>query len=232
MDRDPRPQPGGRHGSFYGVAGTSTTDVWAVGTQYTRGMQFALTEHWDGTTWSIVSSPPDAGALYSVSAVTPNEAWAVGNYALEHWDGSSWQRISTYPAVIIGVTAISANDVWVVGWKGHHTYATHWDGTSWSEESPSAPAVGRTQLFAVSGSSSGDVWAVGTRRHEGVFRTLTEHWDGHAWTAVRAPTGIEASEFRGVLALTPGESWAVGHAGNRGLAAHWDGTSWSRVPIG
>ena len=119
----------------------------------------------------------------------------------------------------------------MVGWKGHHAYTTHWNGTSWTEVPAATLLAGRNRLFAVSGSSSHDVWAVGTRRHEGVFRTLTEHWDGSTWTVVHAPAGKKTSELRDVNALATGEAWSVGHVGNLGLTARWDGTSWTRVLI-
>jgi hypothetical protein len=58
--------------------GNSASDVWAVG--YTTGPQ-TLTLHWDGTTWTTVSSPNvgSASQLTSVSA-SPGAAivWAAG----------------------------------------------------------------------------------------------------------------------------------------------------------
>jgi hypothetical protein len=90
------------------AAAVSATDVWAVGLttyqtdpdsdQYGR----TLTEHWDGTRWSIVPSPnSDAihidSELSGVSAVSAGDVWAVGGdgpYVL-HWDGKSWSRTIT-----------------------------------------------------------------------------------------------------------------------------------------
>lgn len=55
-----------------------------------------------GSSWSVVSHPgadqPDE-AMFSVAAISPTDAWAVGesthpsgttHRVLEHWDGSQW----------------------------------------------------------------------------------------------------------------------------------------------
>jgi hypothetical protein len=68
-----------------GVAARSAGDVWAVGTRQDRSgaipIDRTLTEHWNGTTWSVVASP-NVGAndnlLNGVSATT-GDVWAVGS---------------------------------------------------------------------------------------------------------------------------------------------------------
>jgi hypothetical protein len=68
-----------------GVAARSATDVWAVGTRQDRSgaipIDRTLTEHWNGTTWSVVASP-NVGAndnlLNGVSAAT-GDVWTVGS---------------------------------------------------------------------------------------------------------------------------------------------------------
>ena len=95
------------------VSGAGPADVWAVG-----GGGFAsdpLVEHWDGQHWTMVSSVGGLGALpWSVVAVSPSDAWLVGQYAtaitvtedrqkvvttrfsplIEHWDGRAWSMVS------------------------------------------------------------------------------------------------------------------------------------------
>lgn len=55
--------------------------MWAVGTVLTKGSaQTTLTEHWDGTKWSIAPSPsprPSAG-LSAVSGLPAGPLFAVG----------------------------------------------------------------------------------------------------------------------------------------------------------
>jgi hypothetical protein len=69
-----------------GVAARSAGDVWAVGTRQDHSgaipIDRTLTEHWNGTTWSVVASP-NVGAndnlLNGVSATT-GDVWAVGSF--------------------------------------------------------------------------------------------------------------------------------------------------------
>src|SRR6266446_3960065 len=78
----PSPNPSPDINYLYGVSAVSSTDVWAVG-YYTppNGGTYTLTEHWNGSQWSAVSSPspgPDVNYLYGVSVVSSTDAWAVG----------------------------------------------------------------------------------------------------------------------------------------------------------
>src|SRR3954454_12436653 len=88
-----------------GVAGISTTDVWAVGSYIDTSSGVAkgqtLTEHWGGTQWSVISSPIVGtlnDTLYGVAAVSSTDVWAVGDSdfgshvqpLIIHWDGSGW----------------------------------------------------------------------------------------------------------------------------------------------
>ena len=48
-------------------------------------------------------------------------------------------------------------------------------------------------VFAASALSRSDVWVVGDQESgNGMFETLAEHWDGHAWSVVPTPDpGVE-----------------------------------------
>ena len=131
------PNPSGLPISYLaGVSASSSNDVWSVGDAlHSDGSNLqTLIEHWNGSSWSIVSSTPPVAAHYSllsgVVAIAANDAWAVGTYdkssgpfltLTEHWDGSSWSVISSptppsiYDTFLNGVTATSASTVWTVG---------------------------------------------------------------------------------------------------------------------
>jgi hypothetical protein len=92
-----------------GLAASSSTDVWAVGTSKAFGRRtpiLPLIEHWNGSTWSIVPSPTlstPSGFLSGVTTLSSTDAWAVGgNYSgvpvVEHWDGTQWSLV-TVPVV-------------------------------------------------------------------------------------------------------------------------------------
>lgn len=125
-----------------GVAGTSASNVWAVGSYSTRSSNKTLVEHWNGHTWKLVASPnPGApGArniLISVVASSAGNAWAVGTSItsarqktlIARWNGRAWKQIpSPSPgrsSELAGVTATSASDVWAVGFSDSQVFATH-----------------------------------------------------------------------------------------------------------
>jgi hypothetical protein len=80
------------------------------------------------------------------------------------------------------------------------------------------------------------VWAVGTYGTLfGVYYTLIEHWNGHAWSIVTSPSPWSAgSMLNGVVDISASDAWAVGvysnnHFTSQTLTEHWNGSSWSVV---
>src|SRR5262249_39614478 len=139
-----------------GVA--SSQDVWAVGASDAANyVRSTLVEHWNGTAWSIVSSPNSGGYDYlsSVAVVSSTDVWAVGSTAAD--DNSPSQ-----------------------------TLVEHWNGTAWSVVSSSGPGTRNNYLAAVAPIAANDVWAVGSYENviNGPYRTLIEHWNGTAWSVV------------------------------------------------
>ncbi len=89
-------------------------------------------------------------------------------------------------------------------------------------------------LFGAASISANDVWAVGDSSTSGVEQTLTLHWNGHTWRAVKsANVPSEQNELLAVAAVSPTDVWAVGDSNTSGveqaLIEHWNGTSWSIV---
>jgi hypothetical protein len=81
----PAMSPGADYNTLQAVAATSATSAWAVGSQRSAlGASFrTLAEHWDGTSWTAVTSPsPGAGDdSFSGLAAVPHGGgfWAVGS---------------------------------------------------------------------------------------------------------------------------------------------------------
>jgi hypothetical protein len=226
-----------------GVTAVSANDVWAVGS----GGNETLVEHWNGATWSIVPSPITLtqAALNGVTAVSANDVWAVGyingntveeglqsDTLIEHWNGSNWSMIPSQNKVpssgayfafntLNAVSAVSADDIWAVGYSEDptpYTVAEHWNGTSWSiVHSPSIGSststrgtdVGFRSVVAI---SANDVWAVGYGDPGGGNTvTLIEHWTGRVWNIAPSPDGHYGQNFlNGVAAVSAGDIWAVG----------------------
>jgi len=66
-----------------GAAVVSASDIWAVGqSQNSSGIPATLIEQWNGTNWTIVTSPaPGSASQLSGASADPasGQAWAVGN---------------------------------------------------------------------------------------------------------------------------------------------------------
>jgi hypothetical protein len=233
---------------LHSVAVVSSNDAWAVG--------YGLIEHWDGANWNLVPSAPGGNPadFRSVTAVASNDVWAVGRRLegdpswnrplVEHWDGSSWTVVpspsgSGVTSQLLGVAAVSANDIWAVGDASApaptyvQTLIEHWDGSSWTIiPSPNVSDSSQNTLTSVAVVSANDIWAVGYFLQSN-WRTLTMHWDGSTWSTVPSPNiGPYGNWLFGVAARASNDVWAVGTANNGGqtLILHWDGTSWSVVP--
>ena len=242
------------------VATVTPSDVWAVGFSLTAsGAHQTLTEHWDGSTWSVVASPNVAPAqeslLAGVAAVSTSDVYAVGNSLsaggyeqtlIEHWNGTAWSIVAspdssaTQDNVLTSVTAISTSDVWGVGYYANagtnQTLIEHWNGAAWTiVASPNTGPAQANVLHSVSQVGSGDVWAVGAYDNAGTSQTLTEHWNGAAWSIVAsANTSPAQSNFLvSASAVSTSDVWTVGYYSSGGisqtLTEHWDGSAWSIV---
>jgi hypothetical protein len=176
-------------------------ECWAVGETVT-GQQRAQTliEEWDGSAWSIVSSPNSGNYndLLGVTCASHGDCWAVGYYSgatnnqtlTEHWNGISWAIVS----------------------------------------SPNTSTAQDNYLTAVACPSASDCLAVGYHANgTSVFQTLTEQWDGNLWTIVSSPnpSGAQDSELWGVTCASAAQCWAAGYYATTGppqtLVETWQG---------
>ena len=229
----PSPNVAGNSSILEAISVVSANDIWAVG--YSSDSSFnnhPLTIHWNGTTWSIVSSPSvNDDILFGVDAVASNDVWAVGRSQSEartltlHWNGSVWSVVpspndSTEDNILFGVAAVASNDVWAVGNAGSlKTLAIHWDGASWSviPTAPLDPNDTNPVLVGIVALSSDNIWTAGqfiVPLEGSVQHTLTENWDGSSWSVVTSPN-VQRSNNRlhGIAATPNGTLWAVGTTG-------------------
>jgi hypothetical protein len=220
--------------TLLGVDALASNHVWAVG--YNHGFHATIVEHWNGAYWAIVPSPPlslgDDYILNAVTAIATDDVWAVGyvqgtsstTTLIEHWNGTEWSIVPSpnpgnYLPHLYGVDAVSANDIWAVGTYSDNygeTYKplfVHWDGISWTHVSGEfVPTY--DVLHDVNVVSATDIWAVGVQADCSLClftHTFVMHWDGTSWTHVYSPDGPrEVNGLGGVVAITPGDVWAVG----------------------
>lgn len=242
------------------VTDLAADNAWAVGDYTdTNGTIALLVEHWDGTSWNIVSAPIPAGTrneLHSITAISATNIWAVGFYLdaqfvqhslTERWNGTQWKIVSNPGnAMLTGVAASTGKDVWAVGstvtprGDAGTAFAMHWDGTAWSVASlPSTIGLG-SSLSSVDVINSTDVWAIGSIFSLAGSSTnaLALHWDGTQWTQSATPTPAKAAQPAsvnpfGIVALSSTNVWAVGtFRGNTNyhtLIMHWNGFEWKVV---
>jgi hypothetical protein len=176
------PNPGGAGcPSFSAVAAVASNDVWAVGNYplYAPGCTVFgnLIEHWDGSSWQIVSTPLGAGSggFLGIVAISTSDVWAVGYHKTNgggkpdtplsaHWDGRRWTLFSTpvlkQSAIFTAVAATSGGQVWAVGELGfpYGLLIERWNGNSWQ-------VVGNGNAGSLTGvafSSPKQGWAVGS----------------------------------------------------------------------
>lgn len=176
--------------TFYGIGGSSVSDIWAVGEAGTVWQN-------DGSSWQARSSGLTAN-FASISAYDLQNVWAVGLAgSLLRYNGSYFAPVNTGASGSLnGVAAITATDVWTVG-SGGQTW--HYLGSNWVQ-ADSKTTMG---LNAVAGLGSNQVWAVGDG---GVIRM----YDGTAWQIVSSGS---SSTLRSVFAVSASEIWAVGDGG-------------------
>ncbi len=228
------PNPGAAGNGLNGVTVLSASNIWAVGSYSNTGnvgSSQTLIEHWDGTTWSVVTSPNVASSgndLVSVSAVSANNIWAVGNSfnnntnsgktLIEHWNGIRWSIVSS-PSVgsflndLTGVVAISSHDIWAVGdslsnTSPAKTLIEHWDGSKWSVISSPNVKSAYNVLNGVAAISSSNIWAAGYYNSS----TFIEHWNGTRWSIASSPNVGSAGNLLNGVTNVPGtrDAWTVG----------------------
>ncbi len=176
--------------------------------------------------WNIVPSPNEPSAnnfLIGVAALSPNDAWAVGNI-IEHWDGTTWSIVPNPVGYgyLSGVTALSTNDVWAVGEYnsskgGISTLVEHWDGTSWSVVPGWNTWRQNNVLYAVTQvPGTKHLWAVGDSYtwRKSFTPALIEDWNGTSWGEGPKENPGLYNHLYGVTAIARDNIWAVGSFSN------------------
>jgi hypothetical protein len=226
------------------VSASGPADAWAVGAEAETGFEQGrpMILHWNGHAWSKVAlrGVPGPGDLFSVSAGSRSNAWALGIGAsgnlLLHWNGRRWRSVG-FPGRAAGdavdVAAAPGGAAWLVGARtdaaGNNTILVErWNGAAWHVV---ATGLGRGVLIAVRVSASGDVWAAGAN---GDDRPLIAHEHRGAWTSFPGPNTQMVND---VLAVSARDVWAVGGfttvtpIGGGAVIGHWNGRRWATVKL-
>jgi hypothetical protein len=202
--------------AFNSVIALAANDVYAVGYKpATNGAVLTLIEHWNGTAWSVVSSPNGnntGNVLTSISANSPTDIWAAGDL--------------TAPGIEV------------------RTLALHFNGSTWSVVPTPNVVHGsnltQNVLTSVVAAGPNDVTAVGFTLANVTELTMVQHWDGVSWKVVPSPnvssTAGSFNTLRGVTAVNRNDLYAVGFFSNSStngqqlrLILHFNGTAWSII---
>ena len=250
------PDPGAQLNDLFGLDVLSTKNAWAVG-DYTGANSIfrTLIVHWNGKVWSRVPSPnqgPGSNYLDSVSAVSPSNIWAVGQYSTQpgsyganktlilHWNGRTWSRVASpspgsFADDLSSVQRVSATNVWAVGlYAGSdirdRSLILHWNGKAWSQVASPNPGRQSDSLSGLSGVNARSLWTTelytNSSGTSGTSQIL--HWNGRTWS--KAAAGPSGSDLVDVTLSSATNGWAVGSdAKGLSLAMRWNGRSWKRV---
>jgi hypothetical protein len=198
----------------------------AVGWYDTGGTAVALIEHYNGTSWSVVTPTLPANTvgakLSGVTCVSASACWASGYLEVTGqprkalvltWNGTSWTvQTSATPsgansAALNGITCTSSSACMAVGQytdgsNVDHALAEEWDGTSWTLRRVPDPASGTDPvLLDVGCSSSSACEAVGYYSSSTPSLVpLAAGWNGSTWglQSVPVPAGTSDNAFIGV----------------------------------
>jgi hypothetical protein len=217
--------------ALYGVWGSSSSDVYAVGSEWT-------VLYYDGVEWDRIetglyeipdpridmeSSPLDG--FWSVWGSSVDDIYAVGmsltrRGVVLHFDGFSWHQIDL-PETDEGqrdlyrcVWGTSADNVFILGAMGR---VYHYDGDTW-ERTDLGQSV---ELGILGGSPDNGVFAAG---HNGMIF----HYDGEEWSQVLE---AEGTRFRGIWGSSSGDVYASGSSYEVGAIFRYNGTKWKRIKI-
>jgi hypothetical protein len=108
------------------VTAVNADDVWAVGSRLSGSTLVPLTLHYDGHTWTPVTTTDRSvasGSLLAIASHGRDDVWAAGVYQtagsrvnhslLEHWNGRRWTRVDATPrgGALTGIAAVGSGAV-------------------------------------------------------------------------------------------------------------------------
>ena len=229
---------------FAGVSCVSSDECVAVGSYYNGSTNLALAEAWNGSAWSIQTTPSVSGVqasvLHGVSCPTGRECTAVGSYSdangtwslAEIWNGSEWSMqqtpipIGSQFSELNAVSCLTAGRCSSVGdytnATGTVTLALASNGSAWSIQATPNPAGSFTSVLdALSCPAAKSCTAVGAASAGAGSMSLAEGWDGSAWTIQIAanPTKTSNSALLGLSCRSSRDCTAVGSYENANQTA-------------
>ncbi|MGH3190868.1 MAG: hypothetical protein ACRDOL_27120, partial [Streptosporangiaceae bacterium] len=179
--------------------------------------------------WSVAGRGRGDLGIDTLAASSPASGWvfASDNTGTGRrpvaWQlaGSAWTPVP-FPGrrdeSVSAATAISPSDAWAFTSDNR---ALHWNGRAWRVIS-GFPDRNLSDASDVAAVSPSDVWLFSGRYPQSGTGHSTWHYNGQAWTRVRAASGLETASV-----VSARDIWAAGGA----TIGHWNGTTWTKVPV-
>ncbi len=220
---------GKKSNSLTGVSCSSTVSCLAVGTSkkaWNEGEVGPLVEGWNGSSWSVKSSPSLPGPPGSLRVSCRSASFCMASGAstgggfTSSWNGTSWTLESSGVGSIEDISCGSTSSCDVISAK----FGQHWNGAGWQEQLPALPDGDQPSLEAISCVGPGICVAVG-------FAYQSRHGDLPV-AEILTPTWAQAPEA--ALPKAPElhlnkiscASATYCMAISSGFASLWDGTKW------
>ena len=250
IQRTPIPLPKWT-GWLSGVSCTSSNSCTAVGGGYSEVARtiVPLAERWNGSSWTIQSTPQpaDARQFFSVSCVSSTACIAVGGDGIavtaERWDGHRWRAQNVHfgdpgerPDELASVSctpgrcaAVGWDNVGVCGGFDDDGYGPSpygslpvlgfWTDRGWSLQRH--PNVGCSNSGGNGGNLLSGVACTSPVACTAVG-TVVYRWDGHRWSI--QPARIGGDDLNAVSCPSTNACTAVGYRIHT-----WNGLHWSNV---
>ena len=183
-------RPSGGGGPSVSAAVFGPDDVWVFGLD-----AGAYAAHYDGRGWAKVRLP---AAPDEVSAVSPDDIWALHGNVAWYWNGGKWTahkipnggrepaRELRQPQRHRAEERLGVADRPRPRLRPAEVDQLHWNGTSWRRAGTGTPA---DLIDSVVPDGSGGLWATGVDINPGGFNRFY-HLTGGRWNEVSPPSGI------------------------------------------
>jgi hypothetical protein len=222
-----------------GVACSSSTVCTGVGHYVnSSGTTVTLAERWNGTEWTVQTTPNPSGAkssdLWAVSCPSATACVATGEYVnssgttvslAEAWNGTEWSVQATpnpsgaTASTLQSVSCSASTSCMAVGFDLNsgtwESFSERWNGTEWSLQSMPKPsgastaiATGGSCTSATACTAAGYYYSSST----GAYLPFAERWNGSEWSvqSVPNPSGAKNSYLRWVSCATSTSCAATG----------------------
>ena len=149
--------------TVYNIAGTSATNVWAVGLGGVnqKGEGTVAAYRWAGTHWTpVVMSHPDMSGLPDIAMNSASNIWIEGwrgtssQVLALHWTGGKWQQVISPAGNAASPDAVpyGSSGVWMGPWAA-------WTGRGWISTLQHLPfSDGNIEDFVPVPGASGSYW--------------------------------------------------------------------------